>query len=1757
MRTRLGGWAFIARLVVALLLCACAPAAFAQTFPPSFAQTGAPSGTVIPEASFTMTVTVSSGASFTPNGFVDIELYDSTGTFIQDECSHSNQLNGAGQWTCTFTAPIPEGNYYLQTHYYGDNACCSPQTMAGFSAQYPFTALRATSSISQVGGPSGTVTAGASFTMTATVSSTGPAPTGMINFKLYDQFETFVGYLCSENNPLVDGQWTCTFNAPAPGANYFIDVAYDGDTHTSPGDITILFSTSSAVVVTNTNDSGPGSLRDAISFVNSNCSGQTITFNLPVEPVGPKTIHLTSALPRLTCNNMSIDGYSQPGASRNTATTGNNAVILIELDGSGAGPVNGIEIGNSASNIAGIAIGGFNGSGIAVFAPLGTLGMQLSGVFIGTDATGTLARPNVNGVHTTPGSTGLGACDGSLGGRNLVSGNISSGIRLESGDFTFVCNTYIGTNASGNAALANGGIGIEATGTTRTQILGNVISGNGSDGVYIGASQPGVVITGNFIGTGVDGTTSLGNSNMGITINTDGVTVGGDPGSAGNVIADNRFDGVNVATGNNNAIQGNSIYGNGRLGISLTLNGSVLANDSCDADGGSNAHANWPVLSSVTSSGGTTTIVGTHNSTASTTFHLEFFSNLSTDAAANRAGRTVLGSVDAVTDASCNAAFNISLPIALSAGDLVTATSTDPSGNTSGFSNAVAVAAAAPTPTITAIRPASGGTAGGSAVVIEGTNLDTLTSVTFAGNPATINFSAATSITVTAPPNATGGPVDVVVTNSGGGATSTSGFNYAADDNLARDFSVAMNPSPRWTYGYEPAAYGAFTPFSTHFRSGSADIWWFGNEPTILHNFSASPYSPACCNAVAPGGILMHPGPGGEKSVVRWTAPTSGSYHIAGAFTGLDGAGTTTDVAVMRNNNAAAKLFSANVFDTGVAHSFALDAALNSGETIEFSVGFGNGSFASDSTGLDATITRTGPRPNSAVSLSLTSLTFGAEIVGRSSPPQRITLTNTGTDPLTIFSMTITGTDSASFTKSTTCVSPIAVGASCTVDVSFVPTINTGLAATLTFNTDAPTSPDTVFLGGLGLVPPTLGISTFSTVVVGGVSTLGLTISNVGSNTMTFSGVSSSITYPAGWTNDPARAIQTSCGASVSGVAGGNSIAETNGAAAPGVGCHLVNAQILAPATPGTYTFTVPAGGFTIASPVAYSNPSPITFTVTVTATPPPAAVSLAPASIAFGSQAVNTTSATQAVTLTNTGGLALGITSITVGTGFTKSNGSPACATTLAAGASCVINVAFAPTAATPYSASLTIVDSASGSPHSVTLTGTGTPPMPALGITPASLTFAARTVGTTSTAQTITVTNNGPGTLNIAAIAVSGDYAFTSACPTALAQGATCTIDVTFTPVAEGTRIGSLTITSNASGSPHAVTLSGTGQPAAVGVLEASPSPVTFDPQALNTPSAPQLLTLHNAGTATVNRGPPSVDGDFKLLTGTDADTATHNQTCTAALAPGASCSLALVFTPTALGTRSGLISLPNDTSTPVLSVHLFGTGANATIPRALTVQPQLLAFSSQAVGTRSEGKTVTLTNTLTSAAVITDLSTSTREFIVSDTCTTIASRASCSPLVTFQPTAVGARNATLTIRTFAETDPYTVQLTGTGVFNATPELEVTPTRIGFGNVLLGGGATLGFTLRNIGLVPVVLGTISVLDDFVIASGCPTTLDPGVSCAVQVMFFPHTLGVHAATVDIFSNAANSPHHVDLSGSACAIPLPTRSRVQPVLCGR
>jgi hypothetical protein len=201
---------------------------------------------------------------------------------------------------------------------------------------------------------------------------------------------------------------------------------------------------------------------------------------------------------------------------------------------------------------------------------------------------------------------------------------------------------------------------------------------------------------------------------------------------------------------------------------------------------------------------------------------------------------------------------------------------------------------------------------------------------------------------------------------------------------------------------------------------------------------------------------------------------------------------------------------------------------------------------------------------------------------------------------------------------------------------------------------------------------------------------------------------------------------------------------------------------------------------------------------------------SLNPTSLTFGNQNVGTTSAAQNITLSNGGTAALSITSIAASGDYAQTN---TCGTSLAAGANCAISVTFTPTAAGTRTGTITVTDNAPGSPQTASLTGTGVAVGPTASLSPTSLTFAAQTVGTTSAAQNITLSNSGTAALSITSIAASGDYAQTNTCGSSLAAGANCTISVKFTPTAVGTRTGTVTVTDNAPGSLQSASLTGTG--------------------------------------------------------------------------------------------------------------------------------------------------------------------------------------------------------------------------------------------------------------------------------------------------------------------------------------------------------
>ena len=261
----------------------------------------------------------------------------------------------------------------------------------------------------------------------------------------------------------------------------------------------------------------------------------------------------------------------------------------------------------------------------------------------------------------------------------------------------------IGTNAMGSKAIPNL-IGMPLAQADGSRIGGsaagerNVISGNQQRGVSL-ANCRNYVVQGNLIGPDSSGFLPIPNGGPGIYIfvSSNGHTIGGQGPGEGNVIAYNSGTGVAIGrdagdTSRGNRVAGNSIHDNGGLGIDLGSD-DVSANDPGDGDRGPNNFQNFPVLSAALRDGASTEVRGSLNSSPATSYTIEFFMNPACYSSGNGEGQIFLGQTTVATDGSGNAAFVATLP-APSVGQVVTATATDPAGNTSEFSRCVAVTAA-------------------------------------------------------------------------------------------------------------------------------------------------------------------------------------------------------------------------------------------------------------------------------------------------------------------------------------------------------------------------------------------------------------------------------------------------------------------------------------------------------------------------------------------------------------------------------------------------------------------------------------------------------------------------------------------------------------------------------------------------------------------------------------------------------------------------------------------------------------------------------------------------------------------------------------------------------------------------------------------------------------------------------------------------------------------------------------------------------
>ena len=368
-------------------------------------------------------------------------------------------------------------------------------------------------------------------------------------------------------------------------------------------------------------------LRAAIEQTNAIPGADAINFGIP--GTGVHTIKPATQLPTIT-DTVTIDGYSEPGSSANTLAKGTNAQVMVELDGENAGNGTvGLKVSAPDTVVRGLAINRFRAIGIYVW--FGS-DVRIEGNFIGTDPSGTTAP-----------------------------------LAFQHGQGAVAIQNTSGTNVVGGA----------------TPEARNLISGNDGRGVYF--DSEGIEVSGNLIGTSIDGKSPLGNSGAGIEVaSSDNIVGRAAPGYA-NTIAFNGGDGVVISGSNRvgNNILSNSIFSNGEQGIELGYNDGVTPNDAGDADTGANNLQNYPVLSSAKKGAGKTTIKGKLNSTPNQTFELQFFKNPEgTDE-----GKALLFSKSLTADGAGNVSFTFATTKKVGLGQNITATATkDSTGDTSEFS---------------------------------------------------------------------------------------------------------------------------------------------------------------------------------------------------------------------------------------------------------------------------------------------------------------------------------------------------------------------------------------------------------------------------------------------------------------------------------------------------------------------------------------------------------------------------------------------------------------------------------------------------------------------------------------------------------------------------------------------------------------------------------------------------------------------------------------------------------------------------------------------------------------------------------------------------------------------------------------------------------------------------------------------------------------------------------------------------------------
>ena len=828
------------------------------------------------------------------------------------------------------------------------------------------------------------------------------------------------------------------------------------------------------------------------------------------------------------------------------------------------------------------------------------------------------------------------------------------------------------------------------------------------------------------------------------------------------------------------------------------------------------------------------------------------------------------------------------------------------------------------------------------------------------------------------------------------------------------------------------------------------------------------------------------------------------------------------------------------------------------------------------------TVALTGMGWSATAGLSTSSLTFTDTKVGGASAVQSVTVSNTGSAPLTLSTASVSG----AFTlASTTCSSALAAGSSCQYAVTFQPVAAGAASGSLSIPTSVGTQ--NVSLGGLGLLTAAgtdAGSLTLASTAVGSTSAAqSVTLNNTGNTVLSVGSLSTTGAFAASSNCPASLAAGSSCVANVTftptamGVATGslsiNTGAGTQNISLSGNGTQSsvslsasslsldstvvgassavrtvtlsntgnLSVNVSAAQVSGPFSVSSNCGSFVdVTNSCTYS----VTFTPTAmgaaegTLTLPTAAgtktVSLSAtglqtsgsesvSTLAFGNVNVSSSSTAQSVTLNNTGNTALSLSAISVSGPFSASQSCGTLPVSVAVSGSCAVNVTFNPSAMGTATGTLSLVTAAGT--QTVSLSGAGLVAVPALSSSALSFTT---TVGGTSATQAVTLSNNGNTSMTVSTASVSGAFGVSSTtCSTTLAAGANCVYNVAFTASTMGAASGLLSVPTGAGTLTASLTGAGMQTSGSTNVGTLSLGDIT-----VGVTSAPGSVVLSNTGNTVMALSSVSVSGPF---------TATQNcGTLPASVAVGNTCTINVTFTPTTNAAASGTLTL----DTGAAGIHTVSlTGQGLASSGSLSVSS--IPFGSFNTGTTNTSP-VTFTNTgnspltFTSAPAVTGSSVFT---VSANTCgATLAANANCTVTVAFSPVAAASSSGTLTFASDALNSPSTVALSGTGV--GVPVASVSSSTLAFGSAAVSSSSSLAVVFSNTGT-----GSISFTSAPALASGtsaeysvtgysCGASLASGESCTVNVQFLPTSPGAATGTLNFATNLAGSPTPVSLSGT-------------------